>query len=140
MLLLHCDPLAHSAAYLARSSSSDTAQRAAAPRAARGQPPCGSVFGSVGQGTEGQSAQRRPEAGDARAGEMVFPWMFDDFAALRPLRGAAEALAARERWSPLYDVRALQATTAPVASATYYDDMYVDFECGQARPPRLPEG
>ena len=67
------------------------------------------------------------------AGEMVFPWMFDDFAALRPLRGAAEALAAREWWSPLYSTIALSTTSAPVASATYYDDMYVDFECGQAR-------
>ena len=75
----------------------------------------------------------------ARAGEMVFPWMFDDFAALRPLRGVAEALAARAEWSPLYDVRALEATVAPVASATYFDDMYVDFECGQVRvlPPEV---
>jgi len=29
-------------------------------------------------------------------GEMVFPWMFDDVAALRPLKEAAEVVAAKE--------------------------------------------
>ncbi|EIE21357.1 alpha/beta-hydrolase [Coccomyxa subellipsoidea C-169] len=64
-------------------------------------------------------------------GEMVFPWMFEDFAALAPLRGAAEALAEKSDWPPLYDLKALQSTTAPVASATYYDDMYVDCDSAQ---------
>ena len=66
-----------------------------------------------------------------RAGEMVFPWMFEDFAALAPLQGAAEALAEKADWPQLYDLKALQSTTAPVASATYYDDMYVDCDCAQ---------
>ncbi len=57
--------------------------------------------------------------------------MFEDFAALAPLRGAAEALAEKSDWPPLYDLKALQSTTAPVASATYYDDMYVDCDSAQ---------
>jgi hypothetical protein len=70
---------------------------------------------------------------------MVFPWMFDDFAALAPLKGAAEALAAKEDWPRLYDAAALQEGTVPVASATYFEDMYVDMGCAQvrARPARL---
>ena len=71
------------------------------------------------------------------AGEMVFPWMFDDFAALAPLKGAAEALAAKADWPRLYDTQALAETTVPVASATYFEDMYVDMQCAQVQvlPP-----
>jgi len=77
--------------------------------------------------------------GCMRAGEMVFPWMFEDFAALAPLQGAAEALAKKADWLPLYDLAALQSTTAPVASATYYDDMYVDMDCAQVTLPCLTQ-
>jgi len=59
-------------------------------------------------------------------GEMVYPWMFDDYGALRPLKAAAEWLAADADWPRLYDKTALQANTVPVAAAVYYDDMYVD--------------
>lgn len=59
-------------------------------------------------------------------GEMVYPWMFDDYSALRPLKAAAELLAADADWPRLYDKTALQANTVPVAAAVYYDDMYVD--------------
>ncbi len=36
-------------------------------------------------------------------GEMIYPWMFRTDPVLRPLRDAAEELAAREDWPPLYD-------------------------------------
>jgi len=36
-------------------------------------------------------------------GEMIFPWMFDDVASLRPLKKAAELLAAKDDWPALYD-------------------------------------
>ena len=62
--------------------------------------------------------------------------MFDDFAALAPLKGAAEALAAKADWPGLYDAHALGATTVPVASATYFEDMYVDMQ--RAQVPALP--
>ena len=38
-------------------------------------------------------------------GEMIFSWMFDgDYPLLKPMQGAAEILAARSDWPPLYDV------------------------------------
>lgn len=52
-------------------------------------------------------------------GEMVFPWMFDDIAALRPLKKVAEAVANAEDWSRLYDSAKLQQNRVPVAAATY---------------------
>jgi pimeloyl-ACP methyl ester carboxylesterase len=58
-------------------------------------------------------------------GEHVFPWMFEEYAALAPLRAAAETLAAHE-WPRLYDEAQLAANTVPVAAAVYAHDMYVD--------------
>lgn len=65
------------------------------------------------------------------AGEMVFPWMFEDFAALQPLKEAAELLAKKSNWPGLYNLDVLGANTVPAAGATYYEDMYVDFELAQ---------
>ncbi|MFF5206449.1 alpha/beta fold hydrolase [Streptosporangium sp. NPDC000396] len=59
-------------------------------------------------------------------GEMIYPWMFDEIAALRPFKGAAEILAADPGWPRLYDPVRLAANPVPVAAAVYYDDMYVD--------------
>ena len=36
-------------------------------------------------------------------GEMVYPWMGDDFSWLRPLKPAADLLASKADWGPLYD-------------------------------------
>lgn len=58
-------------------------------------------------------------------GEMIYPWMFTEIPALRPLRDAAEVLAEKEDWPVLYDRDALARNTVPVAAAVYYDDMYV---------------
>jgi pimeloyl-ACP methyl ester carboxylesterase len=57
-------------------------------------------------------------------GEHVFPWAFEDFAALAPLREAAELLAQRE-WPRLYDEAVLAANEVPVAAAIYAEDPYV---------------
>ncbi len=59
-------------------------------------------------------------------GEMIYPWMFESHGALRPLRDAAELLAAREDWPALYDDDRLKACDARVLAAVYHDDMYVD--------------
>jgi pimeloyl-ACP methyl ester carboxylesterase len=59
-------------------------------------------------------------------GEMVYPWMFDDYAYLRPLKEAANLLAADDSWPRLYDLPTLGANTVPCAAAVYYDDMYVE--------------
>lgn len=59
-------------------------------------------------------------------GEMIYPWMFAEDAALQPLREAAQILADYEGWPALYDVQRLRSNTVPVAAAVYYDDMYVE--------------
>lgn len=59
-------------------------------------------------------------------GEMIYAWMFDDIAALRPFRDAVHCLAQRPATQPNYDAAALAANTVPVAAAIYFDDMYVD--------------
>jgi pimeloyl-ACP methyl ester carboxylesterase len=61
-------------------------------------------------------------------GEMVFPWAFDLDPALQPLAEAAELLAQRDDWPPLYDSGQLGRTDIPVAAAIYFDDMYVPRE------------
>ncbi|MDQ6818402.1 MAG: alpha/beta fold hydrolase, partial [Actinomycetota bacterium] len=48
----------------------------------------------------------RFEAEGLLTGEHVFPWMFEDYGALAPLREAADLLAERE-WGALYDPAAL---------------------------------
>ncbi len=60
-------------------------------------------------------------------GEHVFPWMFEDYGALAPLREAAELLAHRE-WGALYDPAALEANQVPAAAVIYAEDMYVERE------------
>jgi pimeloyl-ACP methyl ester carboxylesterase len=61
-------------------------------------------------------------------GEMIYPWMIDADPALRPLREAADLLAERDDWPPLYDPSRLAANDVPVAAAVYYNDMYVNRE------------
>jgi pimeloyl-ACP methyl ester carboxylesterase len=78
----------------------------------------------------GWSAERLlpAELGDDPAlftGEDVYPWMFDDYSALRPLREAAELLA-HHPWPRLYDEARLEQNDVPVAAAIYANDMYVD--------------
>ncbi len=58
-------------------------------------------------------------------GEHVYPWMFEDYGALAPLREAAELLAEHE-WPRLYDAERLRANEVPVAAAIYAGDPYVE--------------
>ncbi|XP_009104314.1 proline iminopeptidase [Brassica rapa] len=60
-------------------------------------------------------------------GEMIFPWMFDEIHALKPFKAAADLLAKKEDWPPLYDPATLKTNKVPVAAAVYYEDMYVNF-------------
>ncbi|UQU67897.1 alpha/beta hydrolase [Couchioplanes caeruleus] len=59
-------------------------------------------------------------------GEMMYPWMFRQIAALRPFAGAADLLAAADDWPPLYDLGRLASNEVPVHAAVYADDLYVD--------------
>ena len=69
-------------------------------------------------------------------GEHVYPWMFEDFAALRPLREAAELLA-EHPWPRLYDAERLEANEVPVAAAIYANDIYVDRELSEETAGRV---
>jgi pimeloyl-ACP methyl ester carboxylesterase len=61
-------------------------------------------------------------------GEMVYPWQFDEYRELQPLKEAAELLAEFEDWPPLYDAEQLRANDIQVAAAVYENDMYVERE------------
>jgi pimeloyl-ACP methyl ester carboxylesterase len=65
------------------------------------------------------------DAPELFTGEEVFPWMFEDYSGLAPLREAAERLATRE-WPRLYDEQVLHANEVPTAAAIYAQDMYVE--------------
>jgi pimeloyl-ACP methyl ester carboxylesterase len=61
-------------------------------------------------------------------GEMIYPWMFEADPVLRPLHGAADALAERADWPVLYDAARLAVNEVPVMAAVYEGDMYVPAE------------
>jgi len=58
-------------------------------------------------------------------GEMMYPWMFEEIAALRPFAEAAELLAAYDEWPALFDTERLAGNEVPLAAAVYADDLYV---------------
>jgi pimeloyl-ACP methyl ester carboxylesterase len=75
------------------------------------------------------AAQRvRPEAYERETellyGEHMLASVYDDYAALRPLRDAAAALAEHE-WPRLYEFDVLASNEVPAAAAIYADDLYV---------------
>jgi proline iminopeptidase len=61
-------------------------------------------------------------------GEMMYPWMFEQIASLRPFADAAHALADYQDYAPLYDMTKLANNTVPVVAAVYHNDMYVPRE------------
>jgi pimeloyl-ACP methyl ester carboxylesterase len=75
-------------------------------------------------------------ADESFTGEHIFPWMFEDYAALRPLREAADLLAQHE-WPRLYDERRLAANEVPTAAAIYANDMYVPRELSEETARRV---
>lgn len=61
-------------------------------------------------------------------GEMIFPFMFEDYPELARLQDAANALAAYDQWDELYDEAQLAKNNVPVYAASFIEDMYVDFD------------
>jgi pimeloyl-ACP methyl ester carboxylesterase len=57
--------------------------------------------------------------------EHVYPWMWEDYAGLRPQRDAAHALA-EHAWPRLYDADQLRRNSVPVAATIYVNDLYVE--------------
>ena len=67
-------------------------------------------------------------------GEMVFPWMAEDYEECSGVgcTSLANALATKDDWTPLYDgehMRQILDGQSRAAAAVYYDDLYVDFNC-----------
>jgi hypothetical protein len=77
-----------------------------------------------GGSTRWSADRLRPEELEL-TGEHVFPWMFEEYGALAPLREAAHALAERE-WPRLYDETRLRENEVPAAAIAYADDLYVE--------------
>lgn len=77
-------------------------------------------------------------------GEMVFPWMLEDFSSLRPVARAAHLLASDSGlWSrspPLYDPAVLSRNVVPVAAASYVEDMYVDYDLAAETASKFVRG
>jgi hypothetical protein len=68
--------------------------------------------------------------------------MGDDFAWLRSLKPAAEILAAKRDWGPLYDQEKMGGGNCPpVAALVSYEDIYVEREYSEATARMLgPKG
>ena len=69
-------------------------------------------------------------------GEHMLPSLFDEYAALAPLRDAA-ALLAQHQWPRLYDFDVLAANEVPAAAAIYAEDLYVPMEFSRASAERI---
>ncbi|MCI0582659.1 MAG: alpha/beta hydrolase [Chloroflexi bacterium] len=65
------------------------------------------------------------EAESLFTAEHIFPWMWEDYGALRPHWPAAEILAEHE-WPRLYDPHVLARNEVPVAATIYVNDLYVE--------------
>lgn len=62
------------------------------------------------------------------AGENIYPFFFDTYPELIPLKGVANKLAELDDWSNIYDKEQLAKNKVPVYAASYIDDLYVDYE------------
>jgi hypothetical protein len=74
---------------------------------------------------------------DLFTGEHVYPWMFEDYRALAPLREAAQLLAIRQ-WPFLYDPAVLAVNQVPCAAAIYTEDMYVERAFSEETAAQIP--
>lgn len=88
-----------------------------------------------GEGTTNWSAERLrgdfPSFAEDRrpllfTGEMIYPWMFEEIAGLRPFKAGVDVLAQRRLHGPLYDTVRLAENDIPVLAIIYHDDMFVD--------------
>jgi pimeloyl-ACP methyl ester carboxylesterase len=73
----------------------------------------------------------KPGAYPALTGEMIYPWMFEEYPGLRSLREVAEILANSDDWPALYDEAQLARNSTPCAAAIYAEDMYVPRELSE---------
>jgi pimeloyl-ACP methyl ester carboxylesterase len=62
---------------------------------------------------------------EAFTAEHVYPWMFEEYGALRSHRAAAELLAEHD-WPRMFDPDRLRTNEVPVAATIYVDDLFVE--------------
>lgn len=62
------------------------------------------------------------------SGEMIFPFMFDDYPELNRVKEVSQALARYDAWDDLYDEERLARNEVPVYAASFILDMYVDWD------------
>ena len=72
-------------------------------------------------------------------GEMIYLWMVEDYACLKPLAAVAEKLAEYPKWEALYDPAALRQCEAMCVAMIHVDDMYVEAEFSEATARLLPK-
>jgi pimeloyl-ACP methyl ester carboxylesterase len=78
------------------------------------------------------------QGGAARfTGEMIYPWMFEDYPRLAPMAAAAQLLAIRSDWPRLYREDRLARNRVPVMAAVYSEDMYVERGFSEAVAARV---
>jgi len=70
--------------------------------------------------------------------EMIYPFMFDVYPELMPLKAAANILAEWDDWEELYDTQQLGANQVPIYAVSYMDDMYVDWDLAQDAVRHIP--
>ncbi|MCS4484819.1 alpha/beta fold hydrolase [Gleimia sp. 6138-11-ORH1] len=61
-------------------------------------------------------------------GEHIYPWLFEEDFALKPLKEVADLLAKETAWPVLYDEGMLASSEVPAAAAVYFEDMFVPTE------------
>ncbi|MDR9826792.1 alpha/beta fold hydrolase [Vibrio sp. FNV 38] len=71
-------------------------------------------------------------------GEMVFPWMFNQYKNLQPLKQAAQLLAEKSDWPELYNIEKLSNNRVPVSCAVYADDMFVEMDISRDTLAQIP--
>lgn len=76
--------------------------------------------------TEYPMFEANPDQQVLFTGEMIYPWMFDEYPQLQPLKAAADLLASDADWPRLYDLETLRKNTVPCVASIYYNDMYVE--------------
>jgi pimeloyl-ACP methyl ester carboxylesterase len=88
-------------------------------------------------GVTNWSAERMAPEDLEFTAEHIYPWMFEEYGALAPMRTAAEQLAQHE-WPRLYDPDVLRSNTVPIASAIYTEDLYVERAFSEETAAQVP--
>jgi len=70
--------------------------------------------------------------------EMIYPWMFEQYKNLIPMKEAAQILAEKTDWPSLYDLKVLNQNKVPVAAALYFHDVYVPLELSLETVKQVP--